>query len=160
VTRYAEQTTVPADRSRAEIEKALSRYGASSFMYGWDGNRAVVAFVVNGRQVRFLLPIPDRNDRQFTQTPTRRTPRSTAQAEAAYDQAVRQRWRALNLVIKAKLEAVETGIVSFENEFLAHLVLPNGETVGEWVQPQMDEVYGSGAMPALLPQYGRRAIEA
>lgn len=66
--------------------------------------------------------------------------------------ANRQRWRALALVIKAKLEAVETGIVSFEQEFLPHLVLPNGGTVHEWLAPQMEAVYDKGVMPRLLPQ--------
>ena len=41
----------------------------------------------------------------------------------------RQRWRALNLAIKAKLEAVESGIVTFDQEFLAHIVGPSGQTV-------------------------------
>lgn len=30
----------PADRSRSEIERTLTRYGARQFMYGWDENRA------------------------------------------------------------------------------------------------------------------------
>lgn len=160
--RYAESTDVTADRSRSEIEKTLSRYGATSFMYGWDGGRAVVAFVVNSRQVRFILPMPDRTERRFTHTPARGQRRTDAQVASEYDQAVRQRWRALNLVIKAKLEAVETGIVGFDAEFLAHLVLPSGETFGDWAAPQLDEVYASGRMPALMPSYGngRQAIEA
>jgi hypothetical protein len=33
---FAEKTTVSSDKSRAEIERTLSRYGASSFMYGWN----------------------------------------------------------------------------------------------------------------------------
>ena len=64
---------------------------------------------------------------------------------------MRQRWRALALVIKAKLEAVEADITTLEAEFLAHIALPSGATVGEWVGPQLDAVYGSGEMPALLP---------
>jgi hypothetical protein len=67
---------------------------------------------------------------------------------------VRQRWRALALVIKAKLEAVEAGISSVEDEFLSFIMLPNGSTVGEWVQPQIERVYESGSMPALLPGSG------
>jgi hypothetical protein len=37
MARYAAETTVASDRSRAEIERILERYGASSFMYGWQG---------------------------------------------------------------------------------------------------------------------------
>jgi hypothetical protein len=151
MTRYAENTGVPSDRSRAEIERTLARYGAVQFVYGWQGSQAMIGFQAHGRMIRFLLPLPDRNAVRFTQTPTRNHRRSDAQAAAAYEQAVRQSWRALALVIKAKLEAVETGITSFENEFLAHTLLPNGSTVGDWAAPQLEKAYASGAMPALLP---------
>ena len=90
-------------------------------------------------------------EREFTHTPARNTRRSEAQVGAAYEQAVRQRWRALALVIKAKLEAVETGITSFEEEFLAHIVLPSGQTVGAWMVPQVEKAYVNGAMPPMLP---------
>lgn len=150
MTRYAENTSVPSDRSRSEIERTLARYGADQFMYGWSGDEAVIAFRANDRHVQFRLPMPPRQDHSFTRTPTGRQ-RSATQAAEAYEQAVRQRWRALALVIKAKLEAVDTGITEFEAEFLAHIMLPNGSTVGEWVRPQLHEVYLHGTMPALMP---------
>jgi hypothetical protein len=68
-----------------------------------------------------------------------------------YDQECRQRWRALLLVIKAKLEAVESGIACFEEEFLAHIVLPNGQQVGQWLRPQLAFAYERGNMPPMLP---------
>jgi len=152
---YAEKTSVDSGRSRAEIERTLSRYGATSFMYGWDGNQAIVGFVANDRQVKFTLPLPDKAAREFTHTPARQTKRTPTQVEEAYEQAVRQRWRALALVIKAKLEAVEAGIVTFEQEFAMHMMLPNGETVGQWVIPQITKAYETGGMPALMPGSGK-----
>lgn len=120
-------------------------------MYGWQDDAAIIAFEMNGKQIRFILPLPDRNDGQFRYTPSRGYERNPKQQEEAYEQAVRQKWRALALVIKAKLEAVESGITVFEDEFLAHIVLPNGETVGAWMRPQVEKAYEIGAMPALLP---------
>jgi hypothetical protein len=78
--------------------------------------------------------------------------RSPDAQRKAYEQAERQRWRALALVIKAKLEAVESGITEFEREFMAHIVLPGGGTVGDWMLPQIEQAYSSGQMPAMLPQ--------
>lgn len=147
---YAESTSVSSEKSRAEIDRVIGRYGAEQFAYGWDQGRAMVGFKMHNRQIRFILPLPDRNSREFKQTPTGRG-RTSAAAEAAYEQAVRQKWRALALVIKAKLEAVESGIVTFEQEFLANIVLPNGQTVGEWTAPQIEGVYATHDMPALLP---------
>jgi hypothetical protein len=66
------------------------------------------------------------------------------------EQACRQRWRALALAIKAKLEAVEAGITSFEDEFMAHIVLPDGSTFGRWARPQIAKVYEENTMPSLL----------
>lgn len=161
---YASGTKVTAEASRAEVERTLVRYGADSFAYGWQADEAVVAFRVEGRHVRFTLPMPDRDDpaithRKANQHGQAMRERPAAEQEAMYQQAVRERWRALALVIKAKLEAVETGIVSFEQEFLAHVQLPDGSTVGEWVGPQVAQVYATGTMPELLPA-ARAALPA
>jgi hypothetical protein len=150
MARYAANTEVPSDRSRAEIERTLRRYGASAFAYGWEGNRAQIGFKLADRQIKFTLPLPDPEAGEFTLTPTGRE-RSEKAAEDAYEQAVRQRWRALALVIKAKLEAVEAGISTVEREFLDAIMLPDGRTVGDWLGPQLGAVYARETMPALLP---------
>ena len=62
---YAENTEVPTDRSRAEIERTLERYGATAFMYGWDMQRAVISFDVAGRRYRIALPLPEKDDPDF-----------------------------------------------------------------------------------------------
>lgn len=151
--RYAAQTEVSSDRSRSEIERTLRRYGASAFAYGWEGDMAQVGFKLADRQIRFRLPLPDPAAEEFVLTPTGRE-RSEKASEEAYEQAVRQRWRALALVIKAKLEAVEAGISTIEDEFMAHISLPSGQTVGEWLGPQLGAVYARHTMPALLPGTG------
>lgn len=150
-TRYAERTDVTSDRSRAEIERTLRRYGATAFAYGWDHHAATLMFEIASRRVLFRLPMPDPTDRRFTHTPTKGLRRDQVAQEREYDQAVRQRWRALALVIKAKLEAVAADITTVEQEFLAHIVLPDGRTVGQHTAPAIAAAYESGQMPALLP---------
>ena len=147
---YASNTDVSSDRSRSEIERTLQRYGATSFAYGWEGDRAMVGFIIHDRRVQFVLPLPERTSAQFVYTPARRNKRSPAEQAKAYEQAVKQRWRALNLVIKAKLEAVEAGIVTFEDEFAMHMVLPNGERAGRAIVAAIDKAYSTGTVPALL----------
>ena len=111
----------------------------------------MISFRMYGRQIRFVINLPDKDLKEFTHTPGRNTRRSKEKALSAWEQACRQRWRALALVIKAKLEAVETDITIFENEFMAHIVLPNGQTVGDYMIPQISEAYEKGVMPKLLP---------
>lgn len=151
MAKYAEETRVSSEQSRAEIERTLSRYGANAFMYGWEGNRAVIGFRAHSRMLRFVLPMPDKAAREFTHTPSRGIARSPSEAANAYEQSVRQRWRALALAIKAKLEAVEAGITEFESEFLAQIVLPNNQTMAEHARPLIERAYESGEMPKLLP---------
>lgn len=146
---YAEKTKVSSEKSRHEIERTLVRYGASGFLYGWSDETAVVGFNMNDRQIKFILPMPNKNDNEFTHhTKGKRT---QAAAENAFEQAVRQRWRALHIVIKAKLESIESGITGFDDEFMAHIVLPHGQTIGQVMRPQIAETYKTGKMPPLLP---------
>jgi tRNA-dihydrouridine synthase len=152
---YAANTDVSTDRSRAEIERTLERYGADGFMYGRDGQHAVIMFRVHGRMIRFILDLPDKDDPAYQKKGINQYRSRQATPDEAYEQwdkACRQKWRALALVIKAKLEAVESEIVSFEEEFLAHTVLPDGQTVGQWMLPQVERAYLTGNMPTLLPQ--------
>ena len=160
--RYAENTTISSDKSRAEIEKLVAKYGASKFAYAWEdahdpgaeaAGRAQIQFVLANRHIRFLLPMPSRNDKSITHTASRKWQRSDAEQERAYEQAVRQRWRALALVIKAKLEAVAAGITEFESEFLANIVMPDNRTVAEHVRPQIERAYIDGKVPAMLTQF-------
>lgn len=150
-SKYAASTSVPVERSRGEIERILRAHGATAFTYGWDAREAVVMFEMADRRILFRLPMPDRNERRFTHTEVRRERRSPEAAEAAWEQACRANWRALLLVIKAKLEAVAAGIVTLETEFLAHVVLPDGSTVAEHIAPRIALAYQQNQMPALLP---------
>lgn len=151
MSRYAENTSVSVASSKTEIERIVERWGASQFMSGWSADQALIAFSAKGRQVRFMLPMPARDERRFTHhSKGLRTPEA---ATKEWEQACRQRWRALALVIKAKLEAVESGISVFEDEFLANIVLPGGRTVSDEVRPAIAQAYDGGKMQPLLPDY-------
>lgn len=140
---YAARTTVPVDRTRAEIEKILYKYHASAFAYMGSGTQHILLFEMQGRRMRFTLPMPEEA--------TFRKGRTSVQAKAAYEQELRRRWRALALMIKAKLEAIESGIVTMEEEFLPYTVVAEGHTVYEWLQPQLERVYDGGYVPPLIP---------
>ena len=150
---YAQNTNVSVQQTRNEIERTLNRYGADGFAYATQGNLATVIFAMENRRIRFVLEMPEPDQFRLTNhsRPRERSPR--AQREA-HDQACRQKWRALLLVVKAKLEAVSTGISTFEAEFLANIVLPDNSTAGDWMIPQIDQAYRTGNMPALLPAAG------
>lgn len=152
MSRYAAQTTVSVANSRAEIERLVERYGAAQFISGWEGARAIIGFTMAERQVRFVLTLPDKQSRLFTHSS--RGARTADAAIKEWEQACRQRWRALALVVKAKLEAVEAGISTFENEFMANVVMPDGRTVADHAAPMIAIAYETGTMTSnLLPDY-------
>ena len=135
--RFAETTKVPVIQSRGEIERLLGRHKCQQFGTAVDYvvNKARVQFTAHQRIVRFVVALPD--PKKFRDDKTR-------------EQEERRVWRSLLLVIKAKLEAVATEIATFEEEFLAHIVMPNDKTVAELILPQIAESYSTGRMPLAL----------
>lgn len=136
---YASKTQVPIDRSQGEIRRILERYSAHGFAFGEQGDKAVVMFQMNQRMIKFIVPMP-----------VKPKPGATEASCRTHQQICRSRWRGLVLAIKAKLECVESGISSFEQEFMAQILLPNGKTVGEAMTPQIQKAYSDGKMPPLL----------
>lgn len=154
---FAEGTTVTVENTQSQIAALVVKYGADGYRYGWDNGKAAVMFRSHDRMVRFVVTYPDKGERRFHVGPTGR---SVQNPDAKYDQEIKRRWRALLLCIKAKLEAVETGITDFEAEFLAHIVLPGGGTVYEHMQDRLALAYESGDPVDLVPALPtRRAIE-
>jgi len=149
---YAERTSVPAERTRIEIEGTLRRFGADSVISGYEGARAFLLFRARGRFIRLELTLPDTGEKRFRLTPTGKA-RTAAQAATEHEAEVRRRWRSLGLLVKAKLAAVQDGIVEFDEEFLAHVVLPDNSTVARHALPAITRAYETGEPPRLLPDY-------
>lgn len=146
---YAATTDVPVSKSRAEIERLLTRHRCSKFMAGVDHDRhiATVQFQAHNRVVKFEITLPDAKDPRFKKMKNSYLQRSQSGIDKCVEQEERTKWRALLLVIKAKLEAVESNIATFEDEFLAHVLLPNQQTVAEYIGPTVAQIYETGRMP-------------
>lgn len=154
MAKYAAETSVSVEKSRSEIEATLNRYGADAFAYASDGPEVKIAFRMQGKHFRFALTLPAKAEPRFTHHSLGM--RTTEAALTAWERACRQKWRALALVIKAKLEAVDAQISTLEDEFLTNLVLPSGDTMGVWAKPQIEQAYLTGAMPKHLQLEGPR----
>jgi hypothetical protein len=132
---YAEHTKVPIEKTKTEIETTLIRYGADRFAYFVEASKAVIVFEANQRRLRFDLPLNGGTNEKA-------------------QRLRRQQWRALLLCIKAKLESVASRIETFEEAFLAHVVMPDGRTVYEHTAPRIDQIAKGGELRALLPGPG------
>lgn len=147
---YARNTSVSPEKSQAEIQRTLMRYGAEGFGVFQRVRQASVGFEFNGLSIRIDVELPDRDDETYVRD-GRNHVRKPNQRLAAWEQEVRTRWRALLLAIKAKLEAVEMGISTIETEFMPFVVMPDGTTLGQQLLPKLLDVAKTGNMPKLLP---------
>jgi len=136
---YAEKTSVPIDRSQAEVRKILTKYGATGFVFAEIRGTATVMFEINNRRIKFRLPLPALPSANATQASIK-----------TYEQICRSKWRSLVLCIKAKLECVDAKITTLEQEFMAHILMPDGSTFGDIAIPQIEKTYETNKMPPLL----------
>jgi hypothetical protein len=148
--KYAVSTSVSPEKTLAEIMALLRKYGAESLTYGETAGKIGLVFQIKGRWIRFVMPLPDKSEATVVKA-NQYSNRAGAFSQAKYDQMVRSRWRALLLTIRAKLESVESGIETFEQAFMAQILLPDGQTVSEWASPQIEAAYSNGMMPPMLP---------
>ena len=155
MTRYAANTTVTVEKSRNEIERTMTRFGATSvaFLRDDETRMVIIGFKKDGRAYRFNLPLPNREDflsykRKNAYSVTKRTPEQTTKA---VEQEERRLFRSLANYIKAVLDAIDSGITNADQALLPHLILPSGQTVSETAQHQladMGDVNFGLALPA------------
>lgn len=100
-----------------ELERLLLEHNVTVFGYERINELAVVRFVMNGRKLRLVVPMPDWEDEKYTLTPVNRQARSLTQRRSLYWADVKSTWTAMTKLIGAKLGGIEAGITTFEAEF-------------------------------------------
>lgn len=154
MAKFAADTEVPVEKTRMELEQLLQHYKATATAVFTSTHEAAICFEIGGRRVMVRMAMPNPDAPEFTHRQggfrgaEARTPAAHA---AAVNKATRRRWRALLLSIKAKLVSVDEGIETFEEAFMAHVVMPDGSTVGEQVTKAIETAYATQKMVPLLP---------
>lgn len=169
VKKHAEGTGVSVNSSRNAIIKMLEEHGCEKAAIGWDPNGVVVMFetpswaqqihhatttgVGDVRRVRFVLSIPSEDDAAFrSKTYYRSAKNNAASRKKKYEAEVRRIWRSFSILLAHKLEMVASGVTTYEEEFLAHILLPDTNTVHEWLRTQLQTAYLADGMPWPLDQ--------
>lgn len=126
---YAERTTVAPQRTRQEIETLLLKRGAIRTAFINEPGGGSVVFEMKDRRLKFSVRFPDNPKNQMVMTT----------------------WRALLLCIKAKFASIDSKIETFDEAFLAHVVMSEaGDTVYDHMKHQMP-VLTKGASGGALP---------
>jgi len=157
--RFAEGTEVPSSKSKIELDLLLEKHGAQQRGIFEESGRGVVMFTMQKRQIRLTVKLPRIEEFMSPKDAPRGwwgwdKKRREAWAQQNVDQGAREAWRRLLLVTKAKLELVIDSGGSVESEFLANVLLSDGRTVHEAIEPQLAKSYDDGQMPPLLPAAG------
>ena len=152
---FATDTKVPVERSRAELDTLLGKYGATARAFAVDDerHRALMSFRIADLDYRMEVPLPERDQPDVRPRGWSGWPDSRRKEwiDREYAQALRTRWRVLLLLVKAKMEAVSLGLSTVEQEFLPHLVLADGRTVYAAVGERIQRALSSDA-PLMLSE--------
>lgn len=111
-------TKVGAGRSKEQIEALLHKVGAVGFR--WDSGLPQLRDSENAVGFEQLTAGLEWNERKLA---------FRLRIEYATPQQQRQNLRALYWYLKAKIEAIEFGIVDLEQEFMPYLLAQSGRTL-------------------------------
>lgn len=153
-----ESTTVPVDKSQAGIRALLVKHGAEQFTFGEGGGAAPwagIEFAHGGLLVRMRAPLKV-DEAQLATTWEKHRRNNGKKTEIEWrrqhiEQEQKRIWRVLHWTMKARLEAVEEQVETFEQAFLAHIVDPaTGQTLYQHLQPALDRGVFDVGGPGML----------
>lgn len=132
------ETATSGHSALLEIQKILNKFGCESFGQMIDSERGmtIVQFRWKGRMVTLEASWKGYAAAWLKRNPYGPRTRCTRQQHEAraMEQAKISVCSVLRDQIKGNVTAIECGSMSFERAFLAHMTLPNGELVAEYVE--------------------------
>jgi hypothetical protein len=132
--RYAQETTVSIEKSQQELSRVLRAAGADQVVLAWDSAQGTgVRFHMQGRFAQLMVPPP--SEKRMKELKAWRPRWSDLDR---LEQEQRRSWRALILLVKAKLEAIAAGITTAEREFMPDLLMDDGRRLEEWALPALE----------------------
>lgn len=145
MTRYAQGTTVPVERSRGEITGILATHGVERMAWATEPEGDQLTFELGGHRFLFRIPRPTA---QVLWDQWKADGKSAAALKylPTDDQVAaewRRRWRANVLLLKAKLEFADGETSTVMRELMPYALLRDGRTLEEAI------VAGDGSVALL-----------
>jgi hypothetical protein len=135
--RYAEKTSVPVARSRAEIDRLLRDWRCDGVQWTdeFSQGRVALAFIWSRDRGKGVVE-------RYQARMTLKMPTGESVAEARRRRALH---RTLLIWLKAAFNAIDAGLVTAEQLFLPFLVGNDGRTVGEIAIPNLTRLLDGAA---------------
>lgn len=143
-------TTVPADQSVGEIQKMLSKRGATGILLEYEqqgtGRIERVAFRMRmGEQdISFRLPLRWRDVKRAIMADASIENRYRAKAARDDDYAYRVAWRILREWVDAQMAMVDLGMVQVAEVFLPYAIMRDDRTLFEGLAADPGRLLGPG----------------
>lgn len=135
MAKYAKTTTVSVEKSKVQIQRLLTDWGITEFYFGTSIRGDGIGFSWNGRTYKWNVKMA----------------KQEGLTEKQQQQVKRQRWRLFYMSLKMKLEEIDGGDETFEDQFLAKMCLPDGSTVSDFMKlPENVTLLSQAKMPKLL----------
>jgi hypothetical protein len=155
--KFAEDTTVPIQRSRAEIDKLLRDWGVEGIAWQDDfaNDHVQLRFVwANGGEkylARVGIKLPGRKSLEDDALDGRTLRVNENKMRKLLDARGKREHRLLALWLKATLNAVDAGLIKAEELFLPFLEGKDGYTVAEMTIEKLPMLLSGSAERLLLP---------
>ncbi|MFN3261218.1 MAG: hypothetical protein ACE37J_11740 [Pikeienuella sp.] len=146
---FADGTVVSKAKTMGELARLLEKFGATGQMIGEMDGCATVAFEAQKRRVLIRASLPNPKDEKWSRDGRERL-RSPSQRENAIRRETDRIWRVLLMSVKAKMVSVADEVETFEQAFMAHVVMPDGMTVCQHLGSRIADAYATGRTPPLL----------
>lgn len=122
---YAYNTQVKPEKSIEEIKRNLKKYGCQGYQYTEHPDS-------NEKAIRFYIPTPQGRLLIHIEIPEIHEKKKSGKTEYLENES----FRALVLIIKAKLNLVELG-EPIEEVFLLNMVTPDGKLLKDVITPDL-----------------------
>ena len=129
MARYAEGTKVSVESSRGEITGILAKHGVQRM--GWMGSPEgdQLMFELAGGQYRLNIERPTLEEVRKRYIADGGRWNLVYDEQGKVDAEWRRRWRANVLLLKAKLEFIDSGDTTLDRELMPYRVLSDGRTL-------------------------------
>lgn len=131
MSRYAEGTKVTVETSRGEISGILAKHGVERMGWSTGPSGDQLVFELDGGTYRLNIAKPDLAEVRDAFVAAGGRWDRVLDRPGKVDQEWRRRWRANVLLLKAKLEFIDSGDTTLDRELLPYRVLKGGRTVLE-----------------------------
>jgi len=132
------ENATSGDKALGEIQKLLQRFGCNRFgvMTDWDDGILLMQFEWNGLKVSFPASFKGYASAWLKENPWNNRKQATKEQweSKALEIGSVAVYSVLRDWIKANVTAVETGLVTVDDVFMAHVLLPNGQRMSEYAK--------------------------